>query len=571
MQASTSTTWDSPSTHLQLAGLTVQRARFRLTRTLSRLRSPRRLIATTLSILFFGCYVTSGVLVLSTRAPADPARLQLWLSGGMIIYLLYHLVRCVWSSKIADLEMTRAEALWLGGGPVRRSSLAVYHVNNAMIAALMKTVLLATVLACDVQHLSLLMLGVFSSLVLLEISRLIVQRWASALSLRNRRRMRIAVTAIAAAALLQVGARILAATPMGSPTWRYLFAGFDGLGAVAASQTVQCLALPWTASAKLAVTSELLWTTPIFLVVSIAMIPLSIALMVLVDRWANRVQHTEEQRRLAAGDFRTADDTQIVTAATFKTPLDRWIKMANVRLPIVLRDSVHLTARQFVSVRRYGGTIAFSFIVPTLLCLSPLVTGQVTEQWFYVVGGIAMCTMLLAPPALRIDFRRDLRRMQLLRSLPVKPLAMVLGQLTLPLLITWSFQWFTIAVAAMVTGPGISQVILWTGLLSALAVFTFAIENALFLAYPHHERAEGIAMMIRAKLTFLGKATVIAVSLTALVVWAVTCRRVLPATAAELAFIAGAILAAWAVATAAIAATAFCWRRFDLTLDIPPE
>ena len=75
---------------------------------------------------------------------------------------------------------------------------------------------------------------------------------------------------------------------------------------------------------------------------------------------------------------------------------------------------------------------------------------------------------------------------------------MVAGQLTLPVFITLVFQWSTIFIAAVVTRPGWSQVILWTGVLNALAVFTFAMENALFLAYPHHERAEGIGMMIRA-------------------------------------------------------------------------
>ena len=81
----------------------------------------------------------------------------------------------------------------------------------------------------------------------------------------------------------------------------------------------------------------------------------------------------------------------------------------------------------------------------------------------------------------------------------------------MPVAITWTYQWVTLMIAAWVTCPGWSQVLMWTGLLNALAVFTFAVENALFLAFPHHERAEGIAMMVRAKLTFLGKATVIAV------------------------------------------------------------
>ena len=222
-------------------------------------------------------------------------------------------------------------------------------------------------------------------------------------------------------------------------------------------------------------------------------------------------------------------------------------------------------------MRRYRGTIVFSFVVPTLLCLSPLATGQDTEQWFFVVSGIALCTMLLAPPALRIDFRRDLKRMLLLRSLPIKPASMVIGQISLPIMITWLYQWLTLAIAAAVTQPGWPQFIGWTGMLSALAVITFATENALFLAYPHHQSNEGIAMMIRAKLTFLGKASAIALALAALVIWATICKQCLPQTIIAPIYVGGALLAAWGAAAASIIAATCCWRRFDLAIDTPPE
>ena len=123
----------------------------------------------------------------------------------------------------------------------------------------------------------------------------------------------------------------------------------------------------------------------------------------------------------------------------------------------------------------------------------------------------------------------------------------------------------------MVTRPGLGQFFLWTGVLSALAVFTFAVENALFLAYPHHERAEGIGMMVRAKLSFLGKVAVIAGSLTALVIWATVCKNTMPESISQFAFVTGAVIATWTVAAASILATSWCWRRFDLSYDVPPE
>ncbi|MGI9471119.1 MAG: hypothetical protein ACR2NZ_06290, partial [Rubripirellula sp.] len=561
-------TWDSFETHWVLSRLTLTRARFRIERTLRRIRSPRRIIATTLAVAFFALYLLNGIFILSAREAADPERLRLWLSGGMVIYAVYHGVRCGWSKSIIDLELTPAETLWLGGAPICRSSLAIYHVGSMVVPAALKTGLLAVVLIRDVSHFEMLVVGMFTSLILLEITRLIVARMIAGMSTRHRRLFRFAVTGIALAIGFQVLARIMAITPVGSQTWLYVLNGFRALGDVASSPMIQWLAVPWIPAAHLTVTDQYQWITLSQVLATACVLPLSILLLVRTDQWSSRQQHRSEQVRLAAGDFETREShAQAYTGEAGKRALNFLQRVS----PAATNDVMTLVARQAVSVRRYGATIVFSFLVPCLLCLSPLVTGQVTEQWFYVVGGIALCTMLLAPPALRIDFRRDLKRMLLLRSLPINPFSMVVGQLALPILITWSFQWITIAIAAAVTQPGWGQFTLWTGMLAALAVLTFAGENALFLAYPHHERSEGVAMMIRAKLTFLGKGSVIALALGMLVAWATVCRWYLPESYVATVFVVGAIASTWGLAIIGIAAATSCWRRFDFACDTPPE
>ena len=568
LRSSLPRTWDTWKTHQTLAALTLTRARFRIERTLRRIRSPRRIVATTLAIAFFVIYLLNGIFILSAREPADPERLRLWLSGGMVIYAVYHAVRCGWSKSIVDLELTPAETLWLGGSPICRSSLAIYHVGNMVVPAMLKTGLLAVVLMRDVQHFEMLVLGMFTSLILLEITRLIVARLIAGMSVRHRRLFRLAATAIALAIAFQVVARVMATTPLGSQTLLYLLNGFRALGEVASSTMIQWLAIPWIPAAHLTVTSQYEWLTLSQVLATAGVLPLSILLLVRADQWSTRQSHRREERRLATGDFETRE-SQSREVARQRQP--RILELLQRRAPACAGDAIVLIARQAVSVRRYAATILFSFLVPSLLCLSPLVTGQVTEQWFYVVGGIALCTMLLAPPALRIDFRRDLKRMLLLRSLPVQPLSMVIGQLTLPVLITWAFQWTTLAIAALVTQPGWGQVVLWIGMLSALAVLTFAGENALFLAYPHHERSEGVAMMIRAKLTFLGKGSVIALALGLLVAWATFCRWSLPQPYVATVFVIGAVVSTWAMALAGLIAATNCWRRFDFACDTPPE
>ncbi|KAA5541880.1 hypothetical protein FYK55_16915 [Roseiconus nitratireducens] len=555
--------------HQHLLWLTIHRGIFRLRRGVDRMRSPRRILATILAALFLSAYVLNGFFVLWSRRTADPQSLRLWLSGGMILYLIYHSVRCVWTEKQVDMEYTDAENLWLGGAPLKRSTVAAYKVNTMMVSALLKTFFLSVVLAPDVSHFALLSVGVFAALVLLETARMVWQRLLGGLSERHRVAARVSLTAVGIAALIQMFGHMVRITPPGSDPGHYVLNSFRAVGYVASCDIVQWLAIPWRPAALLATTSQITTHTAVQLLAAVALIPTAIIALVRIDGWAERCKLQREQARLAAGDYISPQQrmTGQRTAYSADTLADRIESLCPERL----RDAVALLWRQALSIRRYAGTIVFSFVLPTVLCLSPLLTGRAGNQWAFVVAGIALCTMLLAPPALRLDFRRDLKRMLLLRSLPLRPIHAVLGQLTLPVLITIGFQWITLLIAGLLVSPGWSQIIVWSGMLSALAVFTFAAENALFLAYPHHESAQGFAMVVRANVMFVGKATVIGVAVAALMLWITLCRTAFADPVSTPIYVIGAIGASWAVAASALSITAWCWNHFDISADLPPE
>lgn len=533
------------------------------------MRSPRRIVATLLAIFFIGAYVMNGFLVLATRSAADPESLRLWLSGGMVLYLIYHAVRCVWTERQADLEYTDAELLWLGGAPLKRSRFAAYKVNTVMFSALLKTFFLVIALAPDAAHAGLLFIGVFVALVLLETVRMIWQRVVSGLSQRHLYIARGSLVILAVAAVVQWFAQLIHITPPGSQPGAYVLSSFRAIGMVASSDAIQWLALPWRPAALLATTTVITSQTAVQFLASITLVPFAIWMLVRIDAWAQHSTLLREQDNLRNGSYVRDSDTAgrvlvELEADTMAEGLDRWV-------PTLLHESVALIWRQALAIRKYSGTIAMSFVVPLILCLSPLMTGTIGNQWGFVIAGIGLCTMLLAPPALRLDFRRDLKRVLLLRALPLRPIHAVLGQLTLPVLITVVFQWTTLAIAAAAIHPGWGQVLGWGGMLSALAVFTFAAENALFLVYPHHENAQGIGMVVRANVMFLGKATLIAASVGALLVWVTVCRSVFSESLSVAAYVTGAISATWTLAAAAVAVTAWCWSRFDISIDMPPE
>lgn len=556
------------ATHQHLFWLTSRRAMFRLGRSLDRMKSPRRILASTVAVLFFSLYVLNGFFILASRRTADPKSLGLWLSGGMVLYLIYHSVRCVWTHKQADLEFTEAEQLWLGGAPLHRSTVAGYKVNTVLFSALLKTFFLVVVLAPDTQRIGMLAIGIFAALVLLEIIRMIWQRFVSGLGERSRKLARISLTAVAIAAFVQFATHLVSMTPTGSEPGVYLLNSFPALGSLASCDCIQWLATPWRAAALLATTTEITSHTGVQLAASIVLVPAAIVALVRVDAWAETTRLNRERRRFSEGHYQTPADA---VGTTIQFNRDALADRIESLIPAGLKDSVALVWRQALSIRRYFGTILFSFLVPTVLCLSPLLTGRIGNQWAFVVGGIVLCTMLLAPPALRIDFRRDLKRMLLLRSLPLRPVEAVIGQLTLPILITIAFQWITLAIAGAIVMPGWPQIMVWAGMLSALAVFTFATENALFLAYPHHENAQGIAMVVRANVMFLGKATLMAASMFVLAIWVGFCKTAFAGPMEIPAYVLGAISMTWLLALGALFGTAWCWRRFDVSADLPPE
>ena len=557
------------SPHQHLLWLTLQRGLFRLRRAANRMRSPRRVVATAIAIVFLTAYVLNGFLILASRRTADPESLRLWLSGGMVLYLIYHSVRCVWTDRQVDMEYTAAENLWLGGAPLKRSTLAAYKINTVLLSAALKTFFLVVALAPDVEHCGLLAIGIFAALVLLETVRMIWQRFVGGLSTPRRRQVRVALTAVAAAAVIQFFGQLITLTPPGSQPGIYLLKSFHAMGAVASCDTIQWLAIPWRPAANLAITGSITIDTTIQLFASLMLIPTAVVSLVRVDQWAGTARLRRERHRLQTGNFMSTKSavTKGIGVPTGSPVLgipEQWV-------PERLRQTAAILWRQALSVYKYRGTILFSFVVPTLLCLSPILTGRIGNQWAFVVAGIALCTILLAPPALRLDFRRDLKRMLLLRALPVRPLNAVLGQLTLPVLITIVFQWLTLTIAALLLMPGWPQVIVWGGMLAALAVFTFATENALFLAYPHHENAQGLGMVVRANVMFLGKGTMIAAGVGALFLWVVACRSVVSEPLVVPVYVVGAISGTWAVAIGALAVTSWCWKRFDIAFDVPPE
>jgi hypothetical protein len=105
------------------------------------------------------------------------------------------------------------------------------------------------------------------------------------------------------------------------------------------------------------------------------------------------------------------------------------------------------------------------------------------------VAGPALSVMfgmaLFAPTVVGFDFRPDLGRMEDLKTLPIPPSRLVLGQLITPVLVLTLAEWVTLAVIAVATRSDPFVPASAAALALPFNLMLFAIENLYFLWFPY--------------------------------------------------------------------------------------
>jgi hypothetical protein len=183
-----------------------------------------------------------------------------------------------------------------------------------------------------------------------------------------------------------------------------------------------------------------------------------------------------------------------------------------------------------------------------------------------VPGMVAFALVLLFPAMLQSDFRSDLGRLDVLKSLPVGTSAVVAGQLAVPVAVGVAL-WLVFAILLVVMGM-IPPRLFW--LVCALAlpvnVYLFAVENLFCLAFPFTITRGGVGQLHqqgRAAMMAIGKmlAGLLGVLLSAAVggaLWWFT-------GAPMLTVIVGAVVGMSLVAGMAVAGCEWAYERLEPT------
>lgn len=169
--------------------------------------------------------------------------------------------------------------------------------------------------------------------------------------------------------------------------------------------------------------------------------------------------------------------------------------------------------QQLVTAVRTGGVSLLALIFMAACIASALfLTGVDREKVLFVVWGVFAYSVLLLPMLLRFDFRSALDRMEVLKTLPLPPVAVTCGQLITPVLIASAVHAALFLGATPFVGGQQWAIPVSLAYVLPFNFVFFGVENLVFLLFPSAHVMSGTGgfqNMGRAIVTLLIKAALL--------------------------------------------------------------
>ena len=461
-----------------------------------------------LAILWLG----NAAMTVWLREAATPGTLRAFLSLGLVAYATWHFAKAAFFRPESPFDWTPAERDQLAAMPLLPLDLVAYQVASVTVTTILKAGLFTVLLLPDLRSLPLGFAGLLLAMLALEMLRMAVDTAAWGMGRAAFFVYRTVVVAGLVAAGFAAGevatrANAFARIDPGEGVLDRLLEVLVQLNA----SVFGYVALPFRPFIDL-ILAESVTTANVRLAVAalagvLAMAAAVIALYAAMDR------------RVARRERATYQPPQSEGASTSNPAVRRSTKIRLQRIPHC-GGAGALAWRQLVGARRHWGSLLTAMIAPAILTCGPLfVIADPYIAFLSTVATLAFYTFLLLPTALRFDFRRDFERLAILKGLPIRPAAAVLGQTLAPVLIATLFQTAVLAVAIFARSLAPHHLVTAMLVMIPLNVFVFALDNLIFLLYPHRVQQEGLEIFFRTMLTFTAKGLLFAAGLAAMAGW----------------------------------------------------
>ncbi len=519
------------------------RIRARLRRWMRGWKTPRGIILTLLGLFFFGAWL-AGVLVQGFwQECANPALVQTNLSLGLLAMCLLNLV---FSGEGKAIVFSPPELDFLFPGPFRRRDLLIYKLAGTIGTAALMGLIFATAFLRYVHWWAAGFVGIFAAylfILLFDMMLGMAVQWIGALAYNRTRK------------LLALAAVILIAVALVPAVRQAQAEGLDGfVGGLRSSPVGQAVLAPFDVFSR-AITAQRLWPElPLWGGIALGIDLVLIALLLRLDASYEEASYTASQKRYEKLQLARTGGGSVKMTARWRLPrFPRWAGAG----PVARRQALHLL-RSSPRLLLVLALMSIGFW-PMLLfneegrSLAPMGLGVLA--WVNVM-------LVMAFP---FGLRGDLDHVDWFKTLPLRPMAVVVGEM-LP--VTFFIAAINgIALAGLFIADEANR-----GLVAAAAALdlpvvavTVATESLLFLAFPYRQTPGDPQQMTRMMLLMFFR------MLALLVVGGI---------AAGVGLL-GYLVAGWAGAVAAAGATllvlsaillwlaAVLFERFDVSVDMP--
>jgi ABC-2 type transport system permease protein len=231
--------------------------------------------------------------------------------------------------------------------------------------------------------------------------------------------------------------------------------------------------------------------------------------------------------------------------------------------------------QMLAAVRGLRGLLIFLVIVSSMagwpLLLSPSDDRTDSARTIAAASAILTMSVFMLPMLLTFDFRGDVDRIDVLKSLPIAPSRLVIGQLITPVLFASAVQLILLAILQVALG-GLGKILpILAAFLLPFNFLFFGLENLLFLLFPTRMtpatpgdlQAMGRTMFsVFVKFLCMGLVAGV-IALCATLVYFLLGERLAPALGCAWLLSAGAD-------AALVPALVLAFRKFDVSVDTPP-
>ena len=538
----------------------------------------RRLILSAIACVLAVVWLGNAAMTVWLRESASRETLRALISLGLALYAGWHVTKAAFFRPESPFDWSAGERELLAALPLRPRDLVAYQLASVTVTTFLKAALFTLLLLPDLRCVPLGFLGVVLAMMTLEMLRMTIEIATWGMSRATFLTFRAVVVSALATAGFTIGEVILRNGASGRPIniGEGPFRPFLDILIQLNASAFGNAALPFQPLVDLILADNITTTNAGLAVAALATVAaIAIGVIVLYAVTVRRMAIREKRH------YRPAGATRRVLSGPPQIELGPLPSAAFLRpLPCIPRwgGSGALAWRQLIGARRHWGGLLTAMIAPAVFAgASCFVIADPFAAFLATTGTVAFYTFLLLPTALRFDFRRDLDRLTTLKSLPVTPAAVVIGQTLTPVLIATLFQCVVLTFAIIARSLPPHLLLMAMLVLTPLNVLVFGLENLIYLLYPYRVHQEGLEIFVRTMLTFTGKGLLFTVGLVVMSVWGFAAsdvaRAISPWTVvainASALFTAGMIVGLFLLAAFVLYGLCRTYRNLDVVDDIP--